>query len=174
MWSKMSETKKRNHLAKLDSSCKKKRKVFVDPQDPDKQPSTSGIQAVGCNSIGQFDDYNFPEFVRGSWTNANKIVVQGGVGPFPNDDNKRTVISLKSSTVHTVEIRTAGWRFSCDEQCPRFKYCGICAHTVAVAFELGKLQELSNTYKVPLSRIVQSGKKDNERARKRKKADHPP
>ena len=64
------------------------------------------------------------------------------IGPFPNDENKRTVLSLSTPTVHTVEIKSKGKQFVCDNHCLRFKVCAICAHTVAVAHEVGKLEEL--------------------------------
>ena len=30
--------------------------------------------ANNCNAIGNFDDFNLPEDLRGTWKNANKIV----------------------------------------------------------------------------------------------------
>ena len=68
--------------------------------------------------------------------------------------------------MHTVEIK--GTKLTCSE-CPRYQERGICAHTLAVARQLGKLQEYTQTYKVPLSGIVAStipsgaGKKENEK-----------
>ena len=51
-----------------------------------------------------------------------------GIGPFPNDVSKRTVISLSSPRVHTVQIKS------------KRKECAICAHIVAVAYQVGKLR----------------------------------
>ena len=52
-----------------------------------------------------------------------------GIGPFPSNAGKRTVISLSSPTVHTVEIKSKGKELVCDDHCPRFKECVICPHT---------------------------------------------
>ncbi len=107
--------------------------------------------------------------MKGSWNNACKIVEQDGVGPFPNNDNRRAVISLTSPTVHTVEIWANGKKFVCDDHCPRFKECAICAHTIAVAYKGGKLQDFVAAYEAPIGRMVEqgiptgSGKKDNEK-----------
>ena len=79
--------------------------------------------ANNCNAIGNFDDFNLPEFLRGAWKNANKIVELEGIGPFPNDENKRSVLSLSQPTVHTVQIKSKGNKFTCDNHCPRFKEC---------------------------------------------------
>lgn len=38
--------------------------------------------------IGSFQESGLPEFLKGSWGNANKIVDVEDVGPFPNDVNK--------------------------------------------------------------------------------------
>ena len=58
----------------------------------------------------------------------------------------------------------SGKKFSCDNSCPRFKECDICAHTIAVAFKEGKLKELSEEYHITLSQMVlipgSSGKKE--------------
>ena len=176
-WTKMTQKQKENHLAKVLCS-----KALVDPAAVDSavdgEVNTSGIAAFSSDKIGSFDDYNFPEFLRGSWANANKIVQLDGIGPFPNDERKRTVLSLTSGTVHTVEIRASGKKFSCDNSCPRFKECGICAHTIAVAFKVGKLKELSEEYHIILSQMVpipdSSGKKEHEKARKRKRTEQFP
>ena len=115
---------------------------------------------------------NLPDFLRGTWKNANRITELDGMGPFPNDENKRTVLSLSTPTVHTVEIKSKGKQFLCDKHCPRFRECTICAHTVAVAHEVDKLEELVAANQVPLGQMEQAripggaGKKDNERSRK--------
>ena len=51
---------------------------------------------------------------------------------------------------------------------------------MAVAYKVGKLEEFVASYEVPIGQMVQagilgrSGIKDNERARKRKRAGNPP
>ena len=82
------------------------------------------------NVLGKFEDTNLT-------ANASRIVESDGVGPFPNNDSKRTVISLSKPTVHTVEIHKNG-KLSCDECCPRFVQYLICSHTIAVANQIGK------------------------------------
>ena len=157
-------------------------KALVDPAAVDSavdgEEDVSGIASVSSENIESFDDYNFPEFLRGSWANANKIIQLGGIGPFLNDECKRKVLSLKSGTVHTVEIRASGKKFSCDNSCPRFKECGICAHTIVVAFNVGKLKDLSEEYDIPLSQMVpipgSSGKKEHEKARECKRTEQFP
>ena len=139
-----------------------------------------GIAAISSEKIGSFDDYNFPEVLWGSWANANKIIQLDGIGPFTNDECKRTVLSLTSGTVNTIQIRASGKKISCDNSCARFKECGIhvCAHTIAVTFKVGKLKDPSEEYDIPLSQMVpilgSSGKKEHEKARKRKQTDQFP
>ena len=121
-----------------------------------------------------------PECVRGSWVNASKIVNFQGIANHPNDSNKRTVISLSGPSTHTVELGTQRKKISCDGFCPRFKELGICAHTIAVAHNEGRLAEFVSSYTLPLDRLVHSGipggsgKKDNERGSKRKRTHNPP
>ena len=74
-----------------------------------------------CN--WKFRDFNLPEFLRGTSKNDKKIVELEGIGPIPNDENKRTVLSLSQPTVHTVQIKSKGNKFTCDNHCPRFKEC---------------------------------------------------
>ena len=153
-WSKVTQKQKEDHLAKVVCS-----KALVDAATVDTAVDgvvdVSSIAAVSSWKIGSFDDYNFPEFFRHSWANPNKITVQlDGIGPFPNDECKRTVLSLTSGTVYTVQIRASGKKFSCDKSCPRFMECGICAHTIAVTFKVGKLKDLSEEYDIPLSPMV--------------------
>ena len=180
-WSKMTQNQKQKHLAKVDSTCKKGDAFMVDDL-ADSQGARSATfidTANNCNAIGNFDDFNLREFLRGTWKNASKIVELEGIGPFPNDENKRTVLSLSKPIVHTVQIKSQGNKFTCDNHCPRFKECTICAHTVAVAHQVGKLGEFVAAYEVPIGQMVQAGipggagKKDNERPRKRRRMDHP-
>ena len=179
-WSKMTQSQKQKHLANVDGSFKKGDEFTVD-QDCEATGIATGIDiANNCGVIGNFEDFNLPEFLRGTWKNANRITELGGIGPFPNDENKRTVLSLSTPTVHTMEIKLKGKQFICDKHCPRFKECAICTHTVAVAHEVGKPDELVAANQVPLGQIVQgripggAGKKDNEGSRKQQHMDHPP
>ena len=153
-------------------------------QKPSKVPSAKSRAASGCKKsascasgerqediIGFFKDSGLPEFLRGSWQNANKIVNVGGVGPHPTDSTKRCVLSLSQSITHTV-VASRGF-FKCDDSCPRFKECGICAHNIAVAHSSGRLREFVQGYKAPLSTPAGSGKEGNEETMKRKRKSHP-
>ena len=177
MWSKFSMEKKQAHLAKVDASCKQIGAIASDLQHNETE-ELSITTPPHPDIIGNFHESKLPEFLKGSWKNACKIVDQNGVGPFPNNENRRTVISLTTPTVHTVEIRSTGKRFVCDSNCARYKECAICAHTIAVAHKTGKLEEFVAAYEVPIGRMVQekiptgSGKKDNEKSMKRKRTEH--
>jgi hypothetical protein len=179
-WVKMLKREKQTHLAKVDASCKKVGAIAPVLQQGQTAESSTSATATSDNIIGNFQKSKLPEFLKGSWNNACKIVEQDGVGPFPNNDNRRAVISLTSPTVHTVEIRANGKKFVCDNHCPRFKECAICAHTIAVAYKGGKLQDFVAAYEAPIGRMVEqgiptgSGKKDNEKSKKRKRTEHPP
>ena len=48
--------------------------------------------------IGSFQESGLPEFLKGYWRNANKIFDVEDVEPFPNDVNKRIVVSLTGTT----------------------------------------------------------------------------
>ena len=179
-WSKMTTAQRQRHLPKLNISQKNGKELVVDPDGQGEGSAKGTNTANDCDVIGNFDEFNLPEFLKGTWKNASRIVALEGIGPFPNDAGKRTVISLSSPTVHTVEIKSKGKEFVCDDHCPRFKECAICAHTVAVAYKVGKLEEFVASYEVPIAQMVQagipgrSGMKDNKRVRKRKRAGNPP
>ena len=120
-WSKITQSQKQKHLAKVDGSFKKGDEFTVD-HDCEVTGIATGIDtANNCDVIGNFDDFSLPEFLRGTWKNANRITELDRIGPFPNDENKRTVLSLSTPTVHTVEIKSKGKQFVCDKHCPRFK-----------------------------------------------------
>ena len=120
-WSEMTQSQKQKHLAKVDGSFKKGGEFTVH-QDWEATGIVTGIDtgidtANNCDVIGNFDDFNLPEFLRGTWKNANRITELDRIGPFPNDTNKRTVLSLSTPTVHTVEIKSKGKQFVCDKHC---------------------------------------------------------
>ena len=102
----------------------------------------------------------------------------GGVGNFPSNEEKRTVISLTQGICHTV---TCGGRerkpLSCDDQCEGFRLRGICAHTIAVAWYNNCLDSYLSLYRPRLSRMVTSsiptatGKKEHQK-RPRKRRDN--
>ncbi|XP_031553337.1 uncharacterized protein LOC116290448 [Actinia tenebrosa] len=158
-WSSMTPNERQQRLAKLSlKSCA--------------TPFTVESKEKHATPLGKFEDTSLPEFLRGSFMNASKIVELKGVGPFPNNTNKRTVISLSKSTVHTVDIQKSG-KVVCNDTCPRYKEHAICAHTIAVARCVGKLLHFLDSYKAPLDRMVRSsissgsGMKANQKKRKR-------
>ena len=124
-WSGMSRKERERHLAKLGTS-------LTDDIEEDNKEEPLTQKEV----IGSFKDSGLPEFLKGSWTNANKIVQFNGIGSFPNFDNRRIVISSSSPLPHTVQI--AGKKLACMD-CACYNECGICAHTLAVAHHLGML-----------------------------------
>ncbi|KAK3704120.1 hypothetical protein QZH41_006809 [Actinostola sp. cb2023] len=178
-WSSMTTKEKQNHVKKVDGSCKKLTGVIQldDSNSLDQEEHKEEHSDELVHALGKFEDSNLPEFLRGSWKNAASIIQLSGIGPFPNDSQKMSVISLTSPITHTVQMRTNG-KFECDQSCPRFKECSICAHTIAVASHIGKLKNFVTSYEAPLDRMVRagipggSGKKENEKKRKRHRVDH--
>lgn len=167
-WSAMDKHERARHLSKLGTSVAEETVDVHTEQEPQ-----SG------NPIGCFAESGLPEFLKGSWANANKIVQLEGIGSFPNDESRKVVISLTGPLSHTVQVSRKTSKLACLE-CPRFNECRICAHTLAVAHHLGVLSNYVKSYQVPLDRMVGTtipsgaGKKDNERKNTRKRKSNPP
>ena len=76
--------------------------------------------------------------------------------------------------IYPIDLFSLGSLFS------HCRPCAICAHTVAVAYKVGKPEEFVASYEVSIGQMVQagipgrSGMKDIERARKQKRAGNPP
>ena len=72
----MTQNQRQKHPAKVDYTCKKGDAFMVDDlADSQGTRSETFIDiANNCNAIGNFDDFNLPEDLRGTWKNANKIV----------------------------------------------------------------------------------------------------
>ena len=163
-WTGMDRKEREKHLQKLVTSSGECLTEEINEIEP------------ATERMSSFESSSLPEFTRGSWNNANKILELEGIVPFPNDPSKKIIISLSRRISHTVKI--SGKKFTCSE-CPRFTDRGLCAHTLAVASELGNLAEYTKSYRVPLDQLVQStipsgaGKKDHEK-RKRKRTSKPP
>ena len=159
-WSGMNRKERERHLAKLGTS------ITEDVEEDNKEEPLTQTEV-----IGSFKDSGLPEFLKRSWTNANKIVQLNGIGSFPNDDSRRIVISLSGPLSHTVQI--AGKKLACVD-CPRYSECGICAHTLAVAHHLDMLSSYVKSYQVPVEKMVRAtipngaGKTDKERKNIRK------
>lgn len=111
-WSSMTSDGRVDHIAKVDPSWKKAGLIPTATEDKD--------QRAADVTLGHFEQTGLATFLHGSWKNACKIVEMQGIGPFPNDKNKMTVISLTSETSHTVQMLAHG-KFACDKNCPRFK-----------------------------------------------------
>lgn len=169
-WSSMTSDGRVDHIAKVDPSWKKARVIPTATEDKDQRAADA--------TLGRFEQTGLPAFLHGSWKNACKIIEMQGIVPFPYDKNKMTVISLTTETSHTVQMLAHG-KFACDKNCPRFKEFSMCAHTIAVASQTGKLVDFLGSHEPPLERMVSSnipsgsGKKDNEMSRKRLGKDHP-
>ena len=101
--------------------------------------------------MGKFENSVLPEFLGGSWSNAGQILNLERIVPFSNSKDKRLVISLSRPISHTFEVKAK--TLTCSE-CPRYNERGICPHTLAVAHQLGKLQEYTKSYQVPLANMV--------------------
>jgi len=100
--------------------------------------NTSSVNKDHLGVMGKFENSGLAEFLRGSWLNGVQILSLYGIVPFPSSKDKRLVISLSRPISHTVEVKAKN--LTCSE-CPRYNERGICAHTLAVAHQLGKLQE---------------------------------
>lgn len=137
----MTANERQQQLAKLSL------KSTTSPSTLDSMEKEKNAQHA--TPLGDFETTKLPEFLRGSFMNASKIVELKGVGPFPNNINKRTVISLSKSMVHTVDIQKNG-KMVCDEACPRYKEYAICAHTIAAAHCVGKLSNFLEAYETLL------------------------
>lgn len=185
-WSKMTESARLKHVQRLNLSLTEYKDEFCLPASnlPAAEctaTSASVLQSTSeeneTNTIGPFEVSGLPEFLKGSWENAKKIVNLGGVGPHPSDSSKRCVLSLSQPITHTVTASRSS--FKCDSNCPRYKECSICAHTIAVAHGCQKLSEFLKEYKVPLKKMVAdcvpvgSGKKENEKKMSRKRKSYP-
>ena len=127
-------------------------------------------------SIGQFEDSGLPDYLKGSWGNAQKIIDRNGVGGFPGSESKRVVVSLsQGDTCHIVTISRSR-TLQCDGKCPKYNLHKLCAHTLAVAFQVGLLYDVCKSYKHSISGIVKSviprevGKKENEKAGRKRKS----
>ena len=113
-WTGMGRKEREKHLQKLGTSSEECLQEEINEIEP------------GAERMGSFECSGLPEFARGSWNNANKILDLEGIVPFPNDTSKKIVISLSRPISYTVKI--SGTKFTCSE-CPCFTDCGLCAHT---------------------------------------------
>lgn len=135
-----------------------------------RQLQSSKAAPVFSEILGDFSKSGLPPSSFGSWTNAGKIIEQGGIGPCPGKENSRVVISLSGTGLHEVKISWAGGlSLACDAKCPMYTMRKICAHTLAVAHGLDHLESYLLRCKPTFQSIIQSsiplyaGRKDNEK-----------
>ena len=72
----MNRKESERHLANLGTS------IADDIEEDNKEEPLTQTELIGC-----FRDSGIPEFLKSSWTNANKIVQLNFIGSFPNDNN---------------------------------------------------------------------------------------
>ena len=154
-WAKMSDSERRKHVDRLNLSLTitTPDKIpnttvinLTESEDDDDRVMASKLPASGlpgssCTSssnkpstsredrdhtISQFNDSGLPEFLRGSWENAKKIIDLGGIGSHPTSV-KRCVLSLSQPITHSVHFT----RFEIHvrrqlSQVQRMRY--LCAH----------------------------------------------
>lgn len=84
-WSALTPSGRVDHIGKVDPSWKKAGAISLGAETKDQSTD---------DTLGSFEDTGLPVFLHGSWKNANKIVNMQGIGPYPNDKNKMTMISL--------------------------------------------------------------------------------
>lgn len=170
-WSIMSRQDRQKHLETLGAAFEEE----AEDEDAD-TTYTSSVDNDHLEVMGKFENSGLPEFLRGSWSNAGQILSLEGIVPYPNSKEKHLVISLSRPISHTVEVKARN--LTCSE-CPRYNERGICAHTLAVAHQLGRLQEYTKSYQVPLANMVAptipngAGKKENEKKSRKRKSNSP-
>lgn len=99
-------------------------------------------ESACARNIGEFQDSGLPEYLKGSWINAQNIIDKNGVGSFLGSELKRVVISLSQGDLcHTVTI-SCSRQLQCDKKCPKYKLHKLCAHTIVVAFKCGLLYDV--------------------------------
>ena len=151
----------------------------VEEEAEDEDANTTNTSSVNNDHLevmDKFENSGLSEFLRGSWSNGGQILSLEGIVPYPNSKDKRLVMSLSRPISHTVEVKAKN--LTCSE-CPRYNERGICAHTLAVAHQLGRLQEYTKSYQVPLANMVAptipngAGKKENEKKSRKRKSNSP-
>ena len=129
------------------------------------------------NATMTFEMSGLPEYLHGSWANANKIIELSGICQHPSDPTKYCVMSLTQGSVHTVQNFKSG-NLNCSN-CPRFDSYGICAHTLAVSKWIGVVDGYVAKYTPDVNKFVRShlppkaGKKPGEKTRVRNNGKKP-
>lgn len=124
-WSALMAKVKNAHLVKVDPSIKGASNATLVSNLELQEPCPPDVSEENPVTIGGFEETGLPEYLQGSWVNANKIVDLQGTAGHPNDSSKKAVISLSGPTTHTVQIGKNRKKLACDEHCPRFKEMAI-------------------------------------------------
>ena len=93
--------------------------------------------------IGVFDCSGLPEYARGSWANACKIVKEEKVRPHLSSSTYYMVGSLTSTAIY--DVSTEHWSCPCD----RYKQFRLCAHVLAVAAVTGRMVSFLGSWEEP-------------------------
>ena len=106
------------------------------------------------NATVAFEMSGLPEYLHGSWVNADKIIELGGICQHPSGPSKYCVMSLTQGSVHTVQNFKSG-NMNCFD-CPHFDSYGICAHTLAVSKWIGVIDGYVAKYTPDMNKFVRS------------------
>ena len=92
---------------------------------------------------------------RSSWKNADLIIRKNGVASAPGTSNTKVVMSLTDpNNPHLMKRKGGEKRLECD--CTGFQMRSLCAHTIAVARQMDRLDHLVSTWSPNLSKQLQS------------------
>ena len=78
------------------------------PQSSDGHQFSTLAQVNNKPFLRDFAMTNLPEILKGSWSNANKIIASEGVGKVPSVANARVVVSNTSAGFHRVSLDSKG------------------------------------------------------------------
>ena len=108
--------------------------------------------------------------MKGSWSNANKIIARKGVGNAHSVANARVLVSNTSAGFHHASLVSKGCPVKCNST--RFEKLHLCAHLLAVAYYEKCLSDVIRNYQTNISSLVKplkkAGKKPNLSVSKRR------
>ena len=82
-----------------------------------------------------------PSTISNMWDKAERLLrTPNAITPAPGSDSARMVASDSSPRPHFVQ-KTTGNKFLCDENCPMWRSCKVCAPPIAVAESLNNLKQ---------------------------------
>ena len=87
-----------------------------------------------------------PSTISNMWEKAERLLrTPNAITHAPGNDNAPMVASDSSARPHFVQ-KTTGNKFLCNENCPMWRGCKVCAHTIAVAESLNSLNPFTGEY----------------------------